>query len=66
MTVPRHDTDASRREQELCVNALETGDFDEMSDQEWVAMCERIAREAAESGQVAVDASTEAVTSARS
>lgn len=30
------------------MDALATGAFDEMSDRDWVAMCERIARETAE------------------
>lgn len=32
-------------EQALCMDALTTGAYDEMSDEEWVAMCERVARE---------------------
>lgn len=35
---------ASRREQELCVTALESGHYDSMSDDEWVALCEQLAR----------------------
>jgi hypothetical protein len=44
----RHHTDASRREQALCVQALSSGDYDNMSDGEWVALCEQVAREEAE------------------
>lgn len=45
-SVGRHHTEASRREQELCLKALETGKFDEMSDDEWIALCEQTARDA--------------------
>jgi hypothetical protein len=38
-------SEATRREQELCAQALDTGDFDDMSDAEWVALCEKLSRE---------------------
>ncbi len=43
--VGRHDSFGSRREQALCVDAVASGNFDTMTDTEWVAMCERVARE---------------------
>ena len=36
---------ASRREQALCIDALESGEYDDLTDKEWVAMCERTARD---------------------
>ena len=41
-------TSPSRRtpreeEQYLCNEALRTGDFDSISDSEWIALCERVA-----------------------
>lgn len=33
-------------EQTLCLEALESGAYDDMSDQEWVALCERLAADA--------------------
>lgn len=33
-------------EQTLCLEALESGAYDNMSDQEWVALCERLAADA--------------------
>ncbi|HNR29437.1 MAG TPA: hypothetical protein PKI11_00980 [Candidatus Hydrogenedentes bacterium] len=39
----RHDSAATRREQALCKAALESGDCDAMSDDEWVALCEAVA-----------------------
>lgn len=33
-------------EQSLCLKALESGAYDDMSDQEWVALCERLAADA--------------------
>jgi hypothetical protein len=38
--------EAARREQELCVAAMDSGDFDDMSDADWVALCERLGRDA--------------------
>lgn len=55
----RHDSSASRREQELCRDALDTGQYDELTDQQWVAMCERIARESAGEGVDTIDAIAE-------
>mgnify|MGYP006969385184 CR=1 FL=1 len=34
-----------QREQELCLDAIESGDYDSMSDKEWIELCERAARE---------------------
>ena len=42
-------------EQFLCNEALRTGDFDAISDSEWVALCERVGskgRSAAENGDL--------------
>ena len=39
------------REQALCAEALASGEFDDMSDSEWVAMCEEAAREQSASRQ---------------
>ncbi len=38
-------SEATRREQELCAAALDSGEFDNMSDAEWVALCEKLGRE---------------------
>jgi len=35
--------DSLRSEQIFCLKALESGEYDTMSDQEWVAECERVA-----------------------
>jgi len=43
-TVGVHLTDGIRREQELCVEALDSGEYDTMSDAEWVALCEKLSR----------------------
>ncbi len=56
-TVPssgRHESESSRQEQALCRAALDSTDFDGLSDQEWVWMCERIAREATNPGEAVV------------
>jgi len=37
--------EAARSEQDLCLLALESGEFDTMTDDEWVLLCERIAKE---------------------
>lgn len=50
----RHSSASSQREQALCVEALESGEFDNLSDAEWVALCERISREEEESASLAV------------
>lgn len=60
-SVGRHHTEASRREQELCLKALESGSFDEMSDEEWIALCEQTARDAnAKSNKAKAEAEAEA------
>ena len=41
----RYGSDAARREQKLCVDAMHSGDYDDMTDAEWVLMCEQLARE---------------------
>jgi len=41
----RYHTRASKREQALCVEALASGKFDEMSDKDWVYLCESISRD---------------------
>lgn len=43
-------------EQILCNEALESGQFDTISDDEWVALCEKVA---AKSGKTAPVASTD-------
>jgi hypothetical protein len=53
--VGRHDSNSSRREQALCRAALVSEEFDELTDQEWVAMCERIARESERANNGALD-----------
>ncbi len=32
-----------RDEQNFCLEAMESGEYDTMSDKEWVAICERVA-----------------------
>ncbi|MBP8131776.1 MAG: hypothetical protein KA184_19530 [Candidatus Hydrogenedentes bacterium] len=39
----RHDSASTRREQALCRAALESGECDAMTDDEWVALCESVA-----------------------
>lgn len=34
-----------QREQELCLDAIESGNYDTMTDKQWVELCERTARE---------------------
>ena len=34
------------REQELCASALESGSYDDMTDSDWVSLCEQVAKEA--------------------
>ncbi|MBI2422301.1 MAG: hypothetical protein HYV27_05680 [Candidatus Hydrogenedentes bacterium] len=46
-TVSRSGAIALRREQELCVAAVTSGEYDDMSDAEWVLLCEQLAQEAA-------------------
>jgi hypothetical protein len=50
MAIPKEQTPLSRgrrdslsAEQHLCLEALESADFDSMSDHEWVALCENVA-----------------------
>ena len=38
-----HHRSPQEEEQRLCNEALRTGDYDAMSDKEWVALCERAA-----------------------
>jgi len=48
----RHNAaEASRREQTLCIAALTSGEYDHISDKEWVLMCEQAAREATADSQ---------------
>jgi len=44
-TTVRHDSMATHREQALCMLALESSKYDAMSDDEWVFLCEKIAKE---------------------
>ena len=44
-------------EQDLCNEAIQSGDFDTMTDSEWVALCEQAAgkrRETAEAGELSL------------
>ncbi len=44
-----HDRSAATlREQDLCREALASHAYDEMSDEEWILLCEKIAKEATE------------------
>lgn len=43
LSIGRHSSAVSSHEQELCNAALLSGQYDNMTDEEWVAMCERIA-----------------------
>ena len=38
-------------EQALCRQAVESGAFDSMSDEDWVALCEQVAQEAREDAE---------------
>ncbi len=38
-------TESSQREQALCRDAIVSEEFDGMTDEQWVSMCERLARE---------------------
>lgn len=40
----KYDSEAYRREQEFCLDALDSGEFDNLSDAEWIALCERVAQ----------------------
>jgi hypothetical protein len=44
-TTVRHDSVATHREQALCLIALQSHEYDAMTDEEWVSLCEKIARE---------------------
>ena len=44
----RHESAGTRREQAFCMSALETGDYDAMSDKEWVSLCEEVAGDCAD------------------
>ena len=37
---------ATQREQALCLLAAESGEYDAMTDEEWVRLCEKTAHEA--------------------
>lgn len=41
--IGRQQSEATLREQALCMLALESGECDDMSDSEWIALCEKIA-----------------------
>jgi hypothetical protein len=55
----RYDSGGTKREQALCMEALLSGDFDSLSDQEWIALCEQIAHDA-EKAKAAADAAESA------
>ena len=38
----KYDSEGFQREQALCRDALATQDFDNLSDKEWVALCESV------------------------
>ena len=40
----KYDSEAYRREQAFCLDALDSGEFDNLSDAEWIALCERVAQ----------------------
>ena len=40
----RYDSEECQREQALCRAALDSDAFDELTDRQWVAMCEQAAR----------------------
>lgn len=40
-----HDSTLTNPEQALCQLALESGDYDELTDEQWVSLCEQIAKE---------------------
>jgi len=44
----RHETVATCREQALCLAALESGEYDGMTDKEWVLLCEEVAKKTAD------------------
>ncbi len=44
----RHTSNAIQREQELCLDALESGDYDTMTDKQWIELCEQASRDAQE------------------
>jgi hypothetical protein len=44
--VMENETRAIQLEQALCNSALGTSEYDTLSDDEWVELCEKIAREA--------------------
>lgn len=54
-------TESSQREQALCRDAIVSEEFDAMTDEQWVSMCERLARESAakEGDGLAADAEAE-------
>ena len=42
-------------EQTLCLEAMESGAYDDMTDQEWVALCERLAADARQHDELVED-----------
>lgn len=51
----RHDSTATYREQALCRLALESSKYDELSDDEWVTLCEKAAKEAEKTSREATE-----------
>ena len=41
----RSETDATYLEQLLCLEALESGEYDTMRDNDWVKLCESVAKQ---------------------
>ena len=50
-TTVRHDWAATRREQALCLAALDSHEYDKLSDDQWVSLCEKIGKELAREAQ---------------
>jgi hypothetical protein len=44
-TTVRHGLTATHREQALCMAALESREYDAMTDEEWVSLCEKVGKE---------------------
>jgi len=44
-TTVRRGLTATHREQALCMAALESCEYDAMTDEEWVSLCEKVGKE---------------------
>ncbi|MBI1317366.1 MAG: hypothetical protein GC168_00270 [Candidatus Hydrogenedens sp.] len=56
----KREQDAMRIEQEFCLDAMSSGEFDDLSDQEWVALCERVAQQQKQANTKAAAAAADA------